>query len=265
MTKENLDAVYPNPLATEPLISILGEVSGPAVNRLLTATKTEIAAIYSHYLSLGIRPDQQLTQSTLNVYIYSGAEYRRMGQGANTWLFNYLLGMSTETGIIINSDVLKQMPNEYPVLINHEIRHAYIALLLGEDVFASSFPLKEGTAGLSLNSTARLSQILKRGNDELTLPMTISFWDRQLDENETNRRVYIDNPWYLTMFSFFHDYVGVAQRGMNRLFEVYKHMPSYNNNLSLAWKKTQRGEATLENLQTSWLQKYGFDEFKIKK
>ena len=57
------------------------------------------------------------------------------------------------------------------------------------------------SAGLSIDSTSKLREILGKGQDRLVLPLTIIGWDRELDERETNRRCFTENPWYLALYS----------------------------------------------------------------
>ncbi|MFH2029298.1 MAG: hypothetical protein ABIJ40_01560 [Bacteroidota bacterium] len=264
MVIENPDVVYPSPIAQNPEIKIIGQVSEEAVDRIQSTVQSEIQAVHVHYSQLGIRPDQQLSPVTFQVDLYDNDKYRSNGSGANTWRHNYVLNKTNGRGILLNSAILREMPDEHSIPINHEIRHNYVALVVGDQVFASSFPLREGTAGLLVDSTARLLTILKKGNDELYLPLSIDHWDRQLDERETNIRCFIDNPWYLSMFSFFHDYIGVQQVSMDRLMEVYRVIGSHDGNLSLTWKKTQSNQPTLEELQAGWLKENGLNKFDIK-
>ncbi|MBU0999465.1 hypothetical protein KKG24_04175 [Patescibacteria group bacterium] len=264
MVIENPDAVYPSPIAQNPEINVIGKVAKEAVDRVQNIVESEIQAVHTHYSQLGIRPNQQLSPVTFQVNLYDNDTYRKNGSGANTWRHNYVLNKTDGSGILLNSAILQEMSDEHPIPINHEIRHNYIAQVVGDQVFASSFSLREGTAGLSVDSTARLLSILKEGNDELYLPLSINHWDRQLDKEQTNKRCFIDNPWYLSMFSFFHDYIGVQQNGMGKLIEVYPAVADYNDNLSLAWKKTQSGQPTLEDLQERWLTENKLNKFKIK-
>ena len=95
------------------------------------------------------------------------------------------------------------MPNEFKTMINHELRHEYLRRILGPEVYDSSYPLKEGTAGLSADSTARLISNLEQGESKLDLPLSITHWDKKLGKIKPDKRCFIDNPWYLSMFSFF--------------------------------------------------------------
>lgn len=245
----------------EPDIEIFGQIDQEDIKVIREIVVKALEEVQNYYERLGIKPKSVSIQQKLKVKIVAEANYRSSGQGANTWKFNFLMSMYGETGIVINAKIITEVPDEFSVLINHEIRHAYMALLLGNEVFRSSFPLREGTAGLSVDSTSRLRRILTEGSDALVLPMTISHWDKSLDETETNKRLFIDNPWYLSLFSFFHDYLGVSLQMMDRLIEVYMRMPNYNHDLSLAWREVHPDLSTLDELQEQWLNDTKLGEF----
>lgn len=264
MAKENLGAVYPNPIEKSPEIGVVGDVPRDAVETIKSATEFQIEAVHTHYSRCGVIPSQQLSPSVLKVDLFDKESYRSNGNGANTWRYNYVLGTSDASGILVNAAVLQELPEECGILLNHEIRHIYIARIVGNDVFASSFPLREGSAGLPIDSTERLRAVLEQRNDELYLPLSITYWDRQLDEEDTNRRCYINNPWYLSLFSFFHDYIGVKHDGLSRLIQVYPAVQGFNGDLSRAWQKTFPDQPTLGSSQESWLEDGDLKRFRIK-
>jgi len=250
-------------LIGESQIEVVGIVPDAMIERATTAISHAIIAVHQHYSSLGIRPTQQLLPVQLRVQLFDDMGYRQGNYDACTWPCNFVLKEVAINGLLVNSIIFSELPENYLEVFNHELRHAYLKLILGETVFASSFLLREGCAGLPIDSTARLKSILhiEEENNKLYLPLSVTHWDRELDKRETSRRCFIFNPWYLSMFSFIHDYIGVQLDEMVSLIETYKVVPRHNGDLQLAWTSTHPDKPSLEQLQQQWLQDTGLIEF----
>ncbi|MBU1895398.1 hypothetical protein KJ641_00810 [Patescibacteria group bacterium] len=268
MTKENLDAVYPNLIEETPEIKVIGSVPDDAVKILKAVAISQIGAVHSHFAGHGMKSLQQLVPVTIKVFLFGNDSYRspqnaHFVNNLNTWRHNYISRTAEGSGLLVNAAVLLELPGSYHVVVDHEIRHLYVDQVVGREVLASSFPLREGCMGLCIDSTERLKAILERGDDGLYLPLSITNWDRQLDKEEHTRRCFIDNPWYLSMFSFFHDFIGIKRDGLARLIQVFPTVAALCGNLELAWKKTYSDRPTLKSLQEEWVAEEGLSRFRI--
>ena len=243
-----------NPIG-EVNIALEGNIPQQSAEAIRFAAQRQAQSVHKHYMDIGNPLPIAVTKTDFPIIIRSNEVYRNSGNGANTWRYNYVLGPTSEGGIIINAAVVEEMPEEYHILLDHEIRHGYLARAMGNDVFGCSFSLREGTAGLCVNSTSRLQDVLMQGNDKITLPLLINHWDKQLDEKETNLRCYINNPWYLGMFSFYHDYIGEELQMFPRLIQTYKEIAKTGKSLSEAWNRINPDVKSLEHLQQGWIEK----------